>query len=136
MVKESITILIVEDEPNNLYLLEKLLQIERIDKNQIISSDKDPANLIETMDKNIDLIFLDIHLPHKDGYEILKELRKNEKTENAIIIALTASVMSQDIERAKKAGFDGFIGKPIDGRHFSETLNNILNGKSVWNISG
>lgn len=136
MVKESITILIVEDEPNNLYLLEKLLQIEGIDKNQIISSDKDPVNLVQTIERNIDLIFLDIHLPHKDGYEILKELRKNEKTENAIIIALTASVMSQDIERAKKAGFDGFIGKPIDGRHFSETLNNILNGKSVWNISG
>ena len=134
--KNSILILIVEDEPNNLYLLKKLINIEGIDKTQIISSEKDPIDLLSNIDKKIDLVFLDIHLPKKDGYQILKELRLNDKTKDAIIIALTASVMNQDIEKAKEAGFDGFIGKPIDGRHFSQTFSKILNGESIWSISG
>ncbi len=80
---------------------------------------------------------LDIsQLPKKDGYQILKELRENDKTKGAIIVALTASVMSDNLEKAKNAGFDGFIGKPIDGRNFSETLNSILEGKSIWSIKG
>ncbi|MEJ5273228.1 MAG: response regulator [Spirochaetota bacterium] len=136
MDKNSINILIVEDEPNNLLLIVKLLQIEGIDKNRILTTDKDPIDIISKADKNIDLVFLDIHLPKKDGYEILKDLRNNESTKKAVIIALTASVMNQDIEKAKAAGFDGFIGKPIDGRHFSQTFNFILEGKSVWSVGG
>lgn len=134
--KDSILILIVEDEPNNLFLMKKLLCFEGVDKDHILSCNKDPIDLLLNIDKNIDLIFLDIHLPKKDGYEILKELKSNDKTKNSIVIALTASVMNQDIEKAKEAGFDGFIGKPIDGRHFSQTFSKILNGESIWSISG
>lgn len=136
MDKNSVNILIVEDEPNNLLLIVKLLQIEGINKNRILTTDKNPIDIISKTDKIIDIVFLDIHLPKKDGYEILKDLRNNESTKKAVIIALTASVMNQDIEKAKAAGFDGFIGKPIDGRHFSQTLNFILEGKSVWSING
>ncbi len=134
--KKSALILIVEDEPNNMLLLTKLLQIEGIEKNQILCLEKDPSELVANLDRKIDLVFLDIHLPKKDGYQIIKELKDNEKTKEAIIIALTASVMNQDIEKAKSAGFDGFIGKPINGRNFSETFNVILEGKSIWSING
>ncbi|MFN3411827.1 MAG: response regulator [Exilispira sp.] len=134
--KKSLFILLVEDEPNNLLLLTKLIKIEGIDKDQIISCESDPSNIIDNIDKKIDLVFLDIHLPKKDGYQILKELRSNEKTKDAIIIALTASVIEQDFEKAKLAGFDGFIGKPIDGRNFSETFQSIIEGKSIWSVKG
>lgn len=134
--KKFLFILIVEDEPNNLLLLTKLLKIEGIDKDQIICCESDPSSVIENINKKIDLVFLDIHLPKKDGYQILKDLRSNEKTKDAIIIALTASVMEQDVEKAKLAGFDGFIGKPIDGRNFSETFQSIIEGKSIWSIKG
>lgn len=134
--KEKVFILLVEDEPNNLYLLTKLLKIEGINKSQIICCDKDPSDIINNLNIKIDIVFLDIHLPKKDGYQILKELRENEKTKDSKIFAITASVLSQDIEKAKNAGFDGFIGKPIDGRRFSETFDKILNGESVWSVSG
>jgi len=82
----------------------------------------------------IDLVFLDIQLPKKDGYTILQELRADPRYAGLQVVALTANVMRQDIERARTAGFDGFIGKPVDGRRFSQTLNRLLAGESVWTV--
>ena len=48
------------------------------------------------------------------------------------VVALTANVTRREIERCREAGFDGFIGKPIDGRRFSELLRKILQGEAVW----
>ena len=128
----EIKFLIVEDDDNNLFLIKKLLQMSGVPGKNIYSFRADPLADLDEIEVNFDIVFLDIHLPKKDGYLIIKEMRGHPKTTDSLIIALSASVMGQDIKMAKAAGFDGFIGKPIDGRKFSENLNHIIRGEDVW----
>lgn len=60
-----------------------------------------------------DLIILDIHMPNVDGFGVIEELRRDHHFANTPIIALTASAMMGDRERAMAAGFTGYITKPI-----------------------
>jgi len=60
-----------------------------------------------------DLIILDLHMPRLDGFDVIKELRRDESFANTPVMALTASAMMGDRERALAAGFTGYIAKPI-----------------------
>jgi CheY-like chemotaxis protein len=60
-----------------------------------------------------DLIVLDLHMPHLDGFGVIEELRRDPRFANTPVIALTASAMMGDRERALAAGFTGYIAKPI-----------------------
>ena len=60
-----------------------------------------------------DLIILDIHMPGLDGFEVIEKLRREKNFTGTPIIALTASAMMGDRERAMEAGFTGYITKPI-----------------------
>jgi CheY-like chemotaxis protein len=59
------------------------------------------------------LIILDIHMPGRDGFGVVEELRKDAQFADTPIIALTASAMQGDRERAMALGFTGYITKPI-----------------------
>ncbi len=123
----------IDDEPLALDLLED--NISMVPYLQLTGKCNNAFEAMEILrHQSVDLIFLDIQLPKKDGYTIIKELRENSGSKNSTIIAITANVMKQDIKRAREAGFDGFIGKPIDGRRFSETVLKILAGETVWTI--
>ena len=60
------------------------------------------------------------------------ELRADPGRAAMRVVALTANVTRREVLRCREAGFDGFIGKPIDGRRFSELLRKILEGEWVW----
>jgi two-component system cell cycle response regulator DivK len=75
---------------------------------------------------------LDIQLPYEDGYAILKQIRANPKLNTARVVALTANVLLQDEIQARTAGFDGFIGKPIDFDRFPHQIQSVLRGEQVW----
>lgn len=81
-----------------------------------------------------DVIFLDIQIRPQNGYELLDMLRSEPRYQHCKIIALTASVMVQDVKRLQDAGFDGLIGKPIANKVFARLVNNILAGEPVWYI--
>jgi CheY-like chemotaxis protein len=61
-----------------------------------------------------DLVFLDLQMPLQDGFSVIRELRKDSRFRNLPVIAVTASAMIGDRERAIAAGFDSYIAKPID----------------------
>ena len=82
-----------------------------------------------------DVIFLDIHIQPYNGYELLRMIRANSRYDNAIIIALTASVMSNEVETLRQAGFKNLIGKPINAITFPKYVNELLAGRSVWDAS-
>jgi two-component system, cell cycle response regulator DivK len=128
-------ILVVEDDANNRLVVTRLLRLAGVQAENIFEVDGDPLQYVslEQME-TMDLIFLDLQLPKKDGYVILKELRNIPSISRVQIVALTANVMRNDVDRARKAGFDGFIGKPIDGRRFSEVLRRLLAGEPVWTV--
>lgn len=81
------------------------------------------------------IFLIDIHVPPHDGFEVLQMLRNDPEHRSATIIALTASVMIEEVRQLRAAGFDGAISKPIDHRKFPSLLKRIVEGESVWNIS-
>jgi two-component system cell cycle response regulator DivK len=137
MVNQSIDIkqtrfLIVEDDENNQIIATKLLQLEGALLDNIHVVDRDPSVFLQNLAQPIDLILLDLQLPDKDGYKVLSELKGSQQFAHTPIIAMTANVMKKDIERIRAAGFDGFIGKPINARRFGEWIKRSLAGEGIW----
>ena len=67
---------------------------------------------IEALPSVPDVIFLDIHMKPHDGFEMLTRLRQHPIFAASTIIAVTASVMNEEVDRLREAGFNGAIGKP------------------------
>jgi two-component system chemotaxis response regulator CheY len=99
---------------------------------------EDSNNFVERVAKlpnAPDIILLDIHLKPHDGHEIFQMIRQTEKLARTIPVAVTASVMSNEVERLREAGFRHLIGKPINPLTFPDKLTEILSGKEVWDVS-
>jgi two-component system, cell cycle response regulator DivK len=104
------TILIVEDVEFNLDLLVQLLE----DDYTILTA-SDGAAGIELAERTCpDLILMDLSLPVIDGWEATRRLKADARLRHVPIIALTAHAMSGDEEKAKAAGCDDYLSKPID----------------------
>ena len=88
------------------------------------------------LDPKPDLIFLDIHMKPYTGFEMLAMLRQSGAFVGIPVVAMTASVMNEEIQQLRTAGFDGCVAKPIDFDSFPEILNRIMSGEKVWRILG
>ena len=121
------TILIVEDSPDNMKLFRTLLTLRKHEVVELTSGD----GLLEAIAARPPaLVLMDIQLPGKDGFTLLKEIRGSEH-KGLRVVALTAHAMSGDREKAIRAGFDGYITKPIDIRSFPEQVGRALDGQTV-----
>ena len=81
-----------------------------------------------------DVILLDIHVKPHSGFEMLDMLRQFEQFRDVPVVALTASVMNEEVIQLRTAGFDSCLSKPIDSELFPITLKRIANGESLWRI--
>ena len=81
-----------------------------------------------------DLILLDIHVPPLSGFEMLLLLRTDSHFANIPVVALTASVMNEEVERLRQAGFNGVIPKPLNMDSFPSLMERIVQGEEIWNI--
>ena len=81
-----------------------------------------------------DIILLDIHVPPLSGFEMLMLLRTDSHFAGIPVVALTASVMNEEVERLRQAGFNGVIPKPLNMDSFPLLLERIVQGEEVWNI--
>ncbi len=124
-------ILIVEDNLNNFILMTRLLAFLGVKKCEWKASGWKVLEFAETLG-HIDLILMDIALPEADGYASLDSLRTDAQFEDVPIVAVTADVSASNLERAKRSGFNGFIGKPLDPDRFPEQVRRILQGEEVW----
>ena len=107
------SILVVDDNSTNLKLVADVLEFEghRIFR----ASDAEVAQEIIRATPP-DLILMDIALPGMDGLTLTRRLKSDEATRHITIVALTAFAMKGDDARAREAGCDGYITKPIDTR--------------------
>jgi two-component system cell cycle response regulator DivK len=117
------TILIVEDNPRNMKLVRDVLQVKGHETLEATTAE-DGIELAN--EKTPDLILMDIQLPRMNGIDALHVLRANPATEKIRVIAVTASVMQQDRTKITAAGFDGYVGKPINLAEFLEAVNGQL----------
>jgi two-component system cell cycle response regulator DivK len=118
------TIVIVEDQPDNLKLLTTLLTLKGHQVVGLPNGDR-LADLVRTHTPPPDLVLLDIQLPGRDGYALLEEL-KTLPQRSWRVVALTAHALEEDRARAAAAGFDGYITKPIDVRTFPAEVARYL----------
>jgi CheY-like chemotaxis protein len=81
-----------------------------------------------------DVIFLDVQIAPYDGYEMIRMLRSDPDYQHATIIAMTANVMSHDVEALQRVGFSGLIGKPVLKENFADLVGKLLNGEQVWYV--
>lgn len=89
---------------------------------------------LEGLTHKPDVIFVDIHMEPIDGFAMLGLIRRKIDYATVPVIALTASVMYEEVRTLRDAGFDGVIAKPINYDVFPGVLDRILNGEQVWNI--
>jgi PleD family two-component response regulator len=104
------TILIVDDEPSNISILNELLQT---DYNIIFSKDGPTAIKIATSNTPPDLILLDIVMPNVDGYQVAELLKKNEAARNIPIIFITGKGKEDDEVKGFELGAVDYITKPF-----------------------
>lgn len=127
-------VIVVEDNADNLFIITDILQEEvGVHYCNGRASGWQLFKLLETNLKlPIHLILLDLQIPHEDGYAVLKKIRATPALQDTRVVAVTANVTPQDVQRVRLAGFDGFIGKPIDPVRFPQQLKRILEGEAIW----
>ena len=119
---EKNRILIVDDEPFNLDLLE--ISLENIENSEIIRA-MDGFKVLKTVTEvQIDLIILDISMPELDGIEVLKQLKKDKNYRYIPVIVVTSK--TEDRYRALEHGAEDFLSKPIDIVELQFRVNNLL----------
>jgi len=116
-------ILIVEDNEKNMKLVRDLLQATGYGTLEATTGE-DGVRLAG--ERKPDLILMDIQLPGISGIDALKQLRANPDTAAIPAVAVTASVMQQDRKQITEAGFNGYIGKPINLKEFLDTVRSML----------
>jgi len=122
------TIVIVEDQPDNLKLLTTLLTLKGHQVVGLPNGDR-VAEVLRTHHPKPDLVLLDIQLPGRDGFAVLEELKQMPER-SWKVVALTAHAMPEDRARAETAGFQGYITKPIDVRTFPAEVARLLEGRT------
>lgn len=122
--------LIIDDNALNIDVLIALLENSG-GQTAAIESPRQIPDVLAALDR-VDVVFLDLEFPNHDGFILLGELRTQPRLQGVPIVAY--SVHTSEIDEARQAGFDGFIGKPLDARRFPEQLERILNGQAVWEV--
>jgi two-component system cell cycle response regulator DivK len=112
-------ILIVEDNEKNLKLLRDLLQFKGY---RTLEAGTAEVGIALASAHRPDLILMDIQLPGMDGLAALGRLKAEPSTAAIPVIALTAFAMKDDRERFLGAGFDGYLGKPINVKEFPDLV--------------
>jgi len=132
-LSKDITVLVVEDNVSNFVLIARMLGFLGIHC-EWKTSGYEVVEYADTL-PNLDLILMDIRLPYEDGYAALKKIRQSGHFTSVPVIAVTAEAGLDQMNRAKQAGFDGFLGKPLDPDRFPDQIMHILNGEPVWEMS-
>jgi CheY-like chemotaxis protein len=128
-------VLYVEDDPQSSEIMQLLLMGE-MGLEHVVLFDEN-ANFLErvrNLDPQPNVFLLDIHVKPYTGFEMLEMLRAEEAYKDTPVVALTASVMNEEVHRLKTAGFNGVIAKPLDLEMFPATLQRILKGETVWYV--
>ncbi|MDX1993518.1 MAG: response regulator [bacterium] len=117
-------ILYVEDNPQNMRLVRKMLGVGGHDMIEALNG----RSGIEVAEAEMpDLILMDINLPDIDGMEVARYLKSNPRMAHIPIIALTANAMFGDRERFLAAGCDGYLAKPISKNELLNTIAHFAN---------
>ncbi|MBN2839810.1 MAG: amidohydrolase family protein [Coriobacteriia bacterium] len=116
-------ILLVEDHPQNSYLMTYLLESRGYE----VEAAADGAEALEAIERRAPgLILMDMQLPHVDGYEATRRIKADERFRDIPLVAVTAHSMRGDQDKAIAAGCDMYVTKPIDGEQLLALVEKLL----------
>lgn len=119
----SETLLVIEDNPHNYYLIRFLLEKSGF---AIVGAETGPDGIAAALRQRPRAILLDIQLPGMDGYAVARELKKHPELSGVPVIAVTSYAMEGDREKILAAGATGYIEKPIDPDTFVDEVRRYL----------
>lgn len=127
MTTAGARILVVEDNPANMKLLSFVLGTRGYD----VRTAADAREALEVLqDFAPRLILMDVQLPGMDGLELTRRLKADPKTREIVVVAVSAYAMKGDEQKARDAGCDGYVTKPIDTRRLPDTIEAYLNART------
>ena len=132
-IPKDAAVLVVEDNVSNFVLIARILGYLGIHC-EWKTSGYEVLEYADTLPR-LDLILMDIRLPYEDGFGAQQKLRASDRFKSVPIVAVTAEANVEQMNKARQAGFDGFLGKPLDPDRFPEQIRRILNGESVWEFT-
>ncbi len=121
---DRLDVLCIEDDPINLLLVQELVALRpRI---ALRCAPDGEAALYRALEAAPDVMFIDMHLPDFDGFEVLRRVRAVPALRATVCIALSANAMAEDMARARAAGFADYWTKPIEFEHFLAQLDALI----------
>ena len=120
---EKIRILLVDDEPSIVKVVQKRLEVEGFDV--LVAIDGQEA-LTKAQTEHPDLIILDLMLPKLNGYEVCRLLKFDQKFQHIPIILFTAKAQQQDEVLGKECGADSYLRKPFQAQELLERIRTLV----------
>jgi len=128
---ESIEVLLVEDDPGDVVLIQEAFEDNKV-RNRLhcVSDGVDALRFLRREDEfadapRPDLILLDLNLPRKDGREVLAEVKTDEALQQIPVVVLTTSKLEEDVLRSYKLHANAYVTKPVDFDRFIEVVRQI-----------
>lgn len=116
-------ILIVEDKPTSRELLRTVLEQQGY---EVVEAEDGEQALLRIREHVPDLVLMDLQMPAKNGYDVLRELRTDLRLDKLPVIAVTANAMPEDRDKVMAAGFTGYISKPVALARLREEVKRLL----------
>jgi putative two-component system response regulator len=126
-MKDKPVILVVDDQPQNIELLEAYLVPQGY---EIVKAANGEEALEKLSSSQIDLILLDVMMPGMDGFEVTRRVRRDDKKRLLPIILVTALRETEDRVKGIEAGCDDFISKPVDKTELLARVRSLLKVKA------
>jgi CheY-like chemotaxis protein len=132
MDPKDVTLLLVEDNPDDVELTLRVFKKHHVVNNIIVAKDGEEALDVifqhgkeNKTQRRPDLILLDLKLPKVDGLEVLRQVKSNSKTKHIPVVVLTSSKEEKDIVESYRLGVNSYIRKPVNFENFSEIVKQL-----------
>jgi two-component system, cell cycle response regulator DivK len=117
------SVLVIEDNPVNLELVTAILEEEGC---QVLAAEAPAVGLRLAAAERPDLIVMDVQLPGMTGYEAMRRLKADPATAVIPVVVVTAQAMRGEEVKARQAGCDAYLTKPLDARAFRDIVRRLL----------
>lgn len=120
---EKAVVLIVDDIQSNRNVLREAVEAKGL---SAVEADRGETALDFACKNKVDVILLDLKMPGLSGYDVFRKLKKNSLTASIPVIAVTASVTTDEVKKVEKEGFDGYLPKPINFKDLYKWLSTFI----------
>ncbi len=123
---KPITVLLVEDDPGDVVLIEEAFEHNKVrNRLKIVGDGVEAMEYLRSGVARPDLVLLDLNLPRKDGREVLAEIKSDPALRSIPVVVLTTSKAEEDILRSYDLHANAYVTKPVDFNRFIEVVRQI-----------